>query len=220
MEIYSRELMAALARREDVDMTAFVNVVAACAPGPWNEVARQVVVPVDARRRTEWVRGEQQHLPRLARAAGVDVLHSMASTAPWWGKVPRVTTIHDLLYLKAPEAHFGLMGLGMRVLVPLAAHRSRRVIAVSSSTADDVARHLRVRRAKIDVVPEAADSGDVVEGTPEPALRGGLDLGAGPVVLSVSAKPQSTGWAGWRGVGGGDRELWLWGPRGGADWSL
>ena len=99
-----------------------------------------------------------------------------------------MTTVHDLLFLKAPEAHFGLMALGMRVLVPLAAHRSDRVIAVSTSTADDLATSLRVPRSKIDVVPEAAGSAPPGEPTPEPQLREQLRLGDAPVVLSVSAK--------------------------------
>ncbi len=52
------------------------------------------------------------------RAPGADLVHSLASTAPLWGRVPRVTTIHDLNYLLVPEAHFGVRALGMRVLVP------------------------------------------------------------------------------------------------------
>ncbi len=188
METYARELIAALYERGDVEMVAFVNRVAAATPGPWNELARQAPVPVDARRRTEWVRGEQQHVPRLARAEGVDLVHSLASTAPLHGPRPRVTTIHDLLFLKAPEAHFGLMGLGMRVLVPLAAHRSDRVIAVSGSTAGDVARHLRVPRSRIDIVPEAADTAHRAVPDPESELRVALGLGDRPVLLSVSAK--------------------------------
>ncbi len=31
-----------------------------------------------------------------------------------------MTTVHDLHYAVAPEAHFGLRGLGMRLLVPAA----------------------------------------------------------------------------------------------------
>ncbi|MBA3747843.1 MAG: glycosyltransferase, partial [Solirubrobacterales bacterium] len=132
MEVYARELLRALAaERPDLRLTAFVNREARAAGGEWDAFADVVEVPVFARNRVEWVRGEQQHVPRLARAEGVDLVHSLASTAPLHGPRPRVTTIHDLLFLKAPEAHFGLMGLGMRVLVPLAAHRSDRVIAVS-----------------------------------------------------------------------------------------
>ena len=57
-------------------------------PGPWGELIPKVEVPVRVANRLEWVRGEQQLLPRLARRAGVDLLHSLASTAP--GQLPPI----------------------------------------------------------------------------------------------------------------------------------
>ncbi|MCU0314419.1 MAG: glycosyltransferase family 4 protein, partial [Solirubrobacteraceae bacterium] len=140
------------------------------------------------RRRVEWVRGEQQHVPRMAARAGADLVHSLASTAPLWGRVPRVTTIHDLNYLKVPEAHFGLRALGMRVLVPAAARRSRRVIVDAASTREDLHAELGVPRGKVDVVPLAATPPEGVVPTPEPALRERLGLGTRRVALSPGAK--------------------------------
>ena len=66
---------------------------------------------------------------RLAAREGVDLVHSLASTAPLWGRFTRVVTVHDLIYRRYPEAHSGLRSLGMRVLVPLAVRRSGRVTA-------------------------------------------------------------------------------------------
>ena len=103
--------------------------------------------------RVEWVRGEQQLLPRIAARIGVDVVHSLANTAPGWGRFRRVTTIHDLSYRLVPSAHLGLLGLGMRVLVPLAAHRSHRILVDAASTGVDLRRILQVPADKIDVVP-------------------------------------------------------------------
>ncbi len=188
METYARELLAALGARDDLRLTAFVNRAAADAGGPWAEVAEQVLVPVDVANRLQWVRGEQQHVPRLARKARVDVIHSLASTAPLYGAIPRVTTIHDLLYLKVPQAHFGVRALGMRVLVPAAARRSDRVIVDAASTRDDLVEHLGVPASKVDVVPLAGDPDAQAPPTPEVRLREELDLGVRPVVLSVSAK--------------------------------
>ncbi len=188
METYARELLAALAKRGDVRLTAFVNRSAAAAGGPWAELADQVLVDVDVTNRIQWVRGEQQLLPGLARRAKVDVIHSLASTAPLWGRIPRVTTIHDLIYLKAPEAHFGVRALGMRVLVPAAARRSHRVIVDAASTRDDLVEHVGIAPREVDVVPLAADSASPVTGTPEGRLRDDLGLGERPVLLSVSAK--------------------------------
>ena len=119
METYARELVPRLAAREDLRVTCLVNREAGEAGGgPWGEVCAMEVVPVRASSRIEWVRGEQQHVPRIAARIGADLVHSLGSTAPLWGRVPRVTTIHDLNYLLVPDAHFGLRGLGMRVLVP------------------------------------------------------------------------------------------------------
>lgn len=187
METYARELIPALrSARGDLEITTFLNREAYGSDGPWHEATAQVLVPVRARRRTDWVRGEQQLLPRLAARAGVDVLHSLGSTAPAWGRFRRVVTIHDLIYRIYPEAHFGLRSKGMAVLVPLAARRSHRIIAPSQSTRNDLIRLLGVPGMKIDVVPEGARAAGV-EGTPEKDLRARYSLGDRTVVLTTSA---------------------------------
>ena len=189
MEIYARELIAALATgRPDLRLTAFVNLETAASGDSWAQVADVVTVPVHARNRVQWVRGEQQLLPGLARKAGVDVLHSLASTAPISGRFRRVVTIHDLHYRVVPEAHFGVRGLGMRVLVPLAAHRSHRIIAISQSTAADIRRYLRVPPSRVDVIPEGVGASPAGDPEPEAALRERHGLGDRAVALSVSAK--------------------------------
>ena len=63
-----------------------------CRDGPWGELLPAVTVPVNARNRVQWVLGEQLLLPRLAARAGVDLVHSLASTAPLWGRFRRVVT--------------------------------------------------------------------------------------------------------------------------------
>jgi glycosyltransferase involved in cell wall biosynthesis len=119
---------------------------------------------------------------------GADIVHSLASTCPSAGGVVRVTTIHDLNYKLVPETHFGVRGLGMRVLVPLAARRSRRLLVDAASTREDLHEHLGVPREKVDVAPLAARVPPDPDVTPEPELRARLELGERPVVLSLSAK--------------------------------
>jgi glycosyltransferase involved in cell wall biosynthesis len=187
METYARELIPALLDAEpSLHVTSFVNRETQGSEGPWSELTQQVLVPVWARRRIEWVRAEQQLLPRLAGRAGVDLLHSLASTAPAWGRFCRVVTIHDLIYRIYPEAHAGARSKGMSVIVPLAARRSHRVIAPSHSTRDDLIRMIGVPATKIDVVPEGAGV-DLAAGTPESDLRARYDLGDRPLVLTASA---------------------------------
>ena len=188
METYARELIPRLAEVDGLELTAFVNrETAAAGEGPWFDIP-SLTVPVKARNRVEWVRGEQQHLPGMAARAGCRLVHSLASTAPLRGPFVRVTTIHDLHYKLVPEAHFGALSLGMRILVPASAWRAHRIIAISRSTARDVQIHLRVPARKIDVVPQGVGERRAAAPTPEPRLRAELGLGERPILLSVSAK--------------------------------
>ncbi|EHN11719.1 hypothetical protein PAI11_13890 [Patulibacter medicamentivorans] len=196
MEVYARELLPRLAALDGVEPVAIVNRVAAeDRDAPWNGPVRSVVADVDARDRKQWVWGEQRHVPRLAAAEGADLIHSLASTGPGRlaGGPPRVTTVHDLHYAVAPEAHFGLRGLGMRLLVPAAVRASRRVIADSRATKDDVVRFIGTAAEQVDVVhlattvPPREGVGAVVP-TAEDELRRRLGLGDRPVLLSMAAK--------------------------------
>jgi glycosyltransferase involved in cell wall biosynthesis len=190
METYARELITALVvAAPDVRFTAFVNREAGAAGGdPWGELVPAVTVPVRARRRVEWVRGEQTLLPGMARRAGVDLLHSLASTATAIGRFTRVVTVHDLIYARLPEAHAGVLHLGMRVLVPLAVRRADRVIAVSEHTADDIVSMLHTPREKIDVVPSGLGQPARAAALGAEDTRRRFVLGERPVVLSLSAK--------------------------------
>lgn len=190
MEVAARELIPALLAEAPAGtrFTAFVNREAAAAGGPWSELLPGVTVPVHARDRVQWVLGEQLLLPRLAARAGVDLVHSLASTAPLRGPFARVVTIHDLIYARFPQAHAGLRGRGMRVLVPGAARRSDRVIADSQSTREDLVALLRIDPQKIDVVPLGLGAVRRAQPLAEHALRERLALGERDVVLSLSAK--------------------------------
>jgi glycosyltransferase involved in cell wall biosynthesis len=188
LETYARELTSALLREEpDLRVTAFVNREATSDP-LWRELVPTVTVPVYGRRRSSWVRGEQVLLPRLAERAGVDVVHSLASTAPSWGSFRRVVTIHDVIYRIHPEAHAGWRSLAMRALVPLAARRSDRVIVPSRATREDLIRLLKVPEEKIDLVPNGLGASPASRWDSEEELRRRHDLGTRPFVLTVSLK--------------------------------
>jgi glycosyltransferase involved in cell wall biosynthesis len=185
METAARQLIPALRdAAPDVRFTAFVNREAAGE----DFGVEQVTLPVRATQRLEWVRGEQLLLPRAAARAGCDLVHSLASTAPAAGRFRRVTTVHDLHFLTAPEAHFGLRALGMRALVPLAAHRSHRIVTDSAFVRDELVARVKIAPGRVDVVPLGVGrlpSGPV---TPEPELRERYGLGDRPLLLSLSAK--------------------------------
>jgi glycosyltransferase involved in cell wall biosynthesis len=190
MEVMARELLPALVEMAPgIRFTAFVNREAAAAgDGPWGELLPAVTVPVKARRREQWLWGEQALLPRQAASAGMEIVHSLASTAPAWGAFRSVVTVHDLIYARFPEAHAGLRGRGMRVLVPLGVRHARRVIADSQSTREDLIELLGIQAQRIDVAPLGLGAVRRAEALDEAHIRARLRLGERRVALSLSAK--------------------------------
>ena len=100
--------------------------------------------------------------------------------APAWGGVPRVTTIHDLIYRVHPEAHSGLRTLGMRVLVPAAARRSRRVIVDARATRRTSSSTSTSRRSGSTSCRSASAPPRAGRADAAGELRARLDLGARP----------------------------------------
>jgi glycosyltransferase involved in cell wall biosynthesis len=187
LETYARELTSALLEEKpSLRMTAFINREAS-SDALWRELVPTITVPVYGRRRAAWVRGEQLLLPKLAQRSGVDVLHSLASTAPGWGSFKRVVTIHDVIYRIYPDAH-GWRSLALRALIPLAARRSDRIIAPSNTTRRDLVRLLKLPQEKIDVVPNGIGLPPAAHWATEEELRRRYDLGARPLLLTVSLK--------------------------------
>jgi glycosyltransferase involved in cell wall biosynthesis len=184
LEVYARELVAALAKRDDLRLSLFLNRLA----GPeWLELAPGLVADIDPRRRTQWVVGDQVHSVRMANRARADLVHSLASTGAVGGQFARVVTVHDLHYRVHPDTHFGMRALGMRALVPLAVRRAHRLIVPSEATRADLLRFTGAEPERVDVIPEGIGQSP---GTQGDAGAGRERLGAGerPVVLSVSAK--------------------------------
>jgi glycosyltransferase involved in cell wall biosynthesis len=190
MEVAARELVPELIAQAPAGtrFTAFVNREAAEAGLPWRDLLPSVTVPVHARNRVQWVLGEQTLLPALAARARVQLVHSLASTAPLAGPFRRVVTVHDLIYARFPEAHAGVRDKGMRVLVPAAARRSDMVIADSRSTQDDLVELLGLPEERVAVVPLGLGSLQRAEPLAEAELRERLRLDGRPVLLTLSAK--------------------------------
>lgn len=191
MEVAARELIPALLDQAPAGtrFTAFINREAAAADdGPWGHSLPAVTVPVNARSRVQWVLGEQTLLPAMAARSRVDLVHSLASTAPVWGPFRRVVTVHDLIYARFPDAHPGIRARAMKLLVPAGARRSRRVIADSLSTRRDLMELIGIDGALVDVVPLGLGSVKRARATPGGELRRRLELGERPVLLSLSAK--------------------------------
>jgi glycosyltransferase involved in cell wall biosynthesis len=191
MEVYARELIPALLSEAPAGtrFTAFINREAARAGGgPWTDLVAHRTVPVNARSRVQWVLGEQALLPRLAAREGIDLLHSLGSTAPLRGRFRSIVTVHDLIYARFPETHPGLRGHGMRVLVPRAARRANRVVTDSQSTREDLTALLAIDADRVDVVPLGIGTLRREEPLAEAQVRARFELGERRLVLSLSAK--------------------------------
>ena len=188
-EIYAMHLVPALLERDGLELVLFASREGAPAirEERWAEDVELVEIPVSATSRPRRVLAEQTLLPRGIRRARVDLLHNVFTTAPAAPGVVQVTTIHDLIYRRFPEAHAGVLAHGMRMLVPLAAKRSRRIIAVSEATKADVVSFLGVDPGRVDVTYEAPGFAATVDPVPEDELRARHSLGDAPIVLSPSA---------------------------------
>jgi glycosyltransferase involved in cell wall biosynthesis len=188
-EVYARHLVPALLEAGGHELVVFASREGAPAlrAEPWAGDLEVVEIQVSAVSRARRVLAEQTSLPRAARRARVDLLHNLFTTAPVAPGVPQVTTILDLIYKRFPEAHAGVRSLGMRMLVPLSARRSARIIAISEATKSDVVSHLGVDPSRVDVTYLAPGLGEGVEPLGESELRERHALGDAPIVLSVSA---------------------------------
>jgi glycosyltransferase involved in cell wall biosynthesis len=90
------------------------------------------VVPPPRPARLAW---EQVRAPALADQLGVDVWHGPHYTIPLRLRVPAVTTVHDLTFLKHPEWHERSKVVFFRKMIPASAARAAAIVAVSEATA-------------------------------------------------------------------------------------
>jgi glycosyltransferase involved in cell wall biosynthesis len=110
-----------------------------------------VALRLDARNRYARIAREQIELPRRARRAGIDVLWSPGYTTPLLTPCPRVTSILDVQYKTHPEDLAPLALLSTGILVPLAAWRSRRLIAISDFARGEIVDRLGAPAEKVAV---------------------------------------------------------------------
>ncbi len=152
----------------------------------WAEAVELVTHPLLGRRGLR----AASELTLLGALAGrrVDLLHSVALTAPLRTRAVSVVTLADLTWIVAPEPGEAATMRLWRVIVPPVARRADRVLALSQAGAQHVVEYLHVPRERIDVVALASGGSDLLAPTPAPELRARLGLGEGPVVLTVSAK--------------------------------
>jgi glycosyltransferase involved in cell wall biosynthesis len=157
-EIYLRELLAALAVVDSTnEYLIFTNQETGSdlVPRQANFIWKPQAVRATSRpARILW---EQIVLPLEAGRYRLDVMFNPGFTAPLLAACPHVTTFHDLQHKRHPE-YFRWFDLPFwRFLLWAAAHRSRRLIAVSEATRTDLLYFYRLPKEKIVVVPHGVN---------------------------------------------------------------
>jgi glycosyltransferase involved in cell wall biosynthesis len=95
---------------------------------------------------------EQAVWPVVARRDGLALMHSMAFVAPRLAPCPVVVTIYDLSFVHYPDSFPALQRRYLMAETAHAGRRATRLIAISASGRDDIARVYGVPRERIDVV--------------------------------------------------------------------
>jgi glycosyltransferase involved in cell wall biosynthesis len=189
-ETYARELLVALRAHRPADrFTVFCGHEAASVlRGSFDREGITVAeLPVRASIKPARIAAELALLPLAAQRHRVDLLHSLGTTSPPMTRSVRVVTVLDLIYDHFPGSFSAPARAGLKLLVPLGARRAHRVIAISAAGRDDLVQRLGVKPTDVDVVHLGLGARPGVDPVPEPALRERWQLGAGPVLLSVSA---------------------------------
>jgi glycosyltransferase involved in cell wall biosynthesis len=157
-EIYLRELLAALATIDTVnDYYVFTNMETGQDLTPRQANFHWKPQAVHAVFRPHRILWEQTVLPLEAARYGLDMMFNPGFTVPLAAPCPSVATFHDLQHKRYPE-YFRWFDLPFwKFLLWAAAHRSRRLIAVSEATRADLLRFYRRRSERVVVVPHGVN---------------------------------------------------------------
>lgn len=152
---YTHALLEALAEEPGVAVSAFTADAAAGAALPAAVDVRPA--PALARRRAGRIVWEQLGLPAALARGGMRLYHGAAYAMPALCPVPAVVTIHDLSFLRMPEAFPALQARYLRLATRLSARRAAALVAVSAFTGREIVRLLGVPAERVHVVPNGCD---------------------------------------------------------------
>lgn len=121
-------------------------------PSPGLRVVRSAWDTGNPWRRIVW---EQTRLAALSRR--LDLLHGMAFVCPLASACPTVVSVHDLSFMRYPEAFRRFNRTYLSLFTRLSVRRAARVIAGSESTRQDVIELCRVRPERVVTVLDGVD---------------------------------------------------------------
>jgi glycosyltransferase involved in cell wall biosynthesis len=91
-------------------------------------------------------------VPRALKRERADLFHATNFAVPVRAGCPCVVTIHDLIYARAPGAFEPLYERYLKLMVPTAVRRARRVITDSAATRDDLLEFIGPEPSRVAVV--------------------------------------------------------------------
>jgi glycosyltransferase involved in cell wall biosynthesis len=207
IEVYMEQLLGALGRSGQVDVTAI-----SWAPLDLNLPGVREVVPIrrpelSGIRATLWKLWFDQwaSLRAVAPSQGI-VFHGMEGFLPFSlrSRDRCVVTVHDLGWQVHPELYDRRLRLMYGALFPWAIRRADRFIAVSRYTADDLVRRAGVPASRIEVVYHGLDPAFSSGSAPDTALPSSAPyvLAVGGVSPRKNTRRLIEAFIRWRGRGG------------------
>lgn len=154
------------------------------APG-----ARIVPAPESVAARTARLMWEQGALPRLARALGVDVVHSPHYTMPLASPVGSVVTLHDATFFTDPVLHSSVKARFFRTWTRMSLSRATLCVVPSRATANELTRVANADRRVLQVAHHGVEGDRFHPPSPEEVqtVRTALDLQDTPYVAFLGA---------------------------------
>jgi alpha-1,3-rhamnosyl/mannosyltransferase len=120
-------------------------------------------------------------LPRAASRAGVDLIHAPAYTAPLWGAVPTVLTVHDVSYERHPEWYPYRRDRLRRAFYRSSANAASHVLTDSEFSRREIAAAYAIPLDRVTVAPPGVSATFAPAARP-PTLPDGI---ATPFLLHV-----------------------------------
>lgn len=157
IEAYVRELYRAIGDLQlDIELIGYASS-ELCRSGEHSWFPGKIVDSgISGENRLSWAFGELFSLSRFAKKVEADLIHAPAMLGPVSSSMPTVLTIHDLSYFTHPELmKTRWFTSGVKWMERIAARNATRVIAISQSTADQIAIFLKDVSSKVDVILSA-----------------------------------------------------------------
>lgn len=96
-------------------------------------------------------------VPRAAARFKPDLIYHTNNMVSFWGKIPVVVSIYDMLPFVMPRSFIYGHALYQRAYFRHAARKAKKIITISKNSKEDICRILKVEENKVHVIPLASN---------------------------------------------------------------